>query len=442
MDKRVKENASVVTAAEESARASAESAQETADRFAGSVGAVVQNANAQINASKALVNEAKSEVDATVTTVAQAVQTANNASASAQASAQTVAGYGDRLTAVEDKAQGNSTDIQHLEIETRDLYDRDANNVKLHANYTQVMEGGLDVGNPLITHGTETQKTSMPTSSTTYTERVIKEVYDVNGTRFMRTFLVEQNNTKSVMTGLYGNDGTTKVTINNSVSADGTFYNRQLIKNNHYINVESINDAGRVTQYGSTPDAGAASNTLVNKAYVESTDGVSNNLVHRSANEHVAGIKYMDTGMVGKIGWNMRITSTTKACFCDIPLNSSTSSQQVVMAIYVNSRGGMFFGRVGFVFQPDGTITDLGKAGLLTDNESHTYLYAYRLPGTYTCRLVIGNRDSFNNYVNFNILGGETGAGYPLPIDLTHMGEIVTSEVPADAVSLRICGSE
>lgn len=145
MDKRVRENASVVTAAEESARASAESAQETADRFAGSVGAVVQNANTQINASKALVNEAKSEVDATVAVVAQAVQRADNASASAQASAETVAGYGDRLTAVEDKAQGNKASIDHLEIETRDLYGRDAQSVKLSTDHIQVITDGLEL---------------------------------------------------------------------------------------------------------------------------------------------------------------------------------------------------------------------------------------------------------------------------------------------------------
>ena len=70
MDKRVKENTTVVTAAEASAQASAAAAQETADRFAGSVGAVVQNANAQINASKAQVDQAKAEVDEAVTTVA------------------------------------------------------------------------------------------------------------------------------------------------------------------------------------------------------------------------------------------------------------------------------------------------------------------------------------------------------------------------------------
>lgn len=80
MDKRVTENTTVVTSAEASAKASAQAAQETADRFAGSVGAVVQNANAQMNASKAQVDQAKAEVDEAVNTVA---------------------GYDTRLTAVE-----------------------------------------------------------------------------------------------------------------------------------------------------------------------------------------------------------------------------------------------------------------------------------------------------------------------------------------------------
>lgn len=113
MDKRVKENTTVVTSAEASAKASAQAAQETADRFAGSVGAVVQNANAQINASKAEVDQAKADVDATVTTVAQAVQTANNASASAQESAQTVAGYENRVTALE-TADGENVKIDSI----------------------------------------------------------------------------------------------------------------------------------------------------------------------------------------------------------------------------------------------------------------------------------------------------------------------------------------
>ena len=134
MDKRVKENTTVVTAAEASAKQSAQAAQETADRFAGSVGAVVQNANAQINASKAQVDQAKAEVDETVTTVAQAVQTANQASASAQQSAQTVAGYEDRLSNVELRVTTAEGDIVTIQGRITALETADGQNVKLTGN--------------------------------------------------------------------------------------------------------------------------------------------------------------------------------------------------------------------------------------------------------------------------------------------------------------------
>ena len=139
MDKRVKENTTAVTSAEASARPSAQAAQETADRFAGSVGAVVQNANAQINASKAQVDQAKAEVDETVTTVAQAVQTANNASASAQQSANTVATYDDRLTATETKNSQQDTDIAGLQT-------ADGQNVKINRinDYAVGLTGNQD----------------------------------------------------------------------------------------------------------------------------------------------------------------------------------------------------------------------------------------------------------------------------------------------------------
>ena len=159
MDKRVKENAVVVTSAEASAKASAQAAQETADRFAGSVGAVVQNANQQINASKAQVDQAKAEVDATVTTVAQAVQTANNASASAQQSATTVEGYDTRLTAVEDadthnvKLEGNQsiTGIKTVPTEaTGSLSQQIANSDKIGAELDNYAPMVRTTGNQTI----------------------------------------------------------------------------------------------------------------------------------------------------------------------------------------------------------------------------------------------------------------------------------------------------
>lgn len=242
MDKRVTENTTVVTAAEASAKASADAAQQTADRFAGSVGAVVQNANAQINASKAQVDQAKAEVDETVTTVAQAVQTANNASASAQQSANTVAGYDTRLTTAEG-------DIDALQT-------ADTNNVKLKPAGDQHISGTLYI-DAWAAYG--------------------PQQFNLRGTQ---------------------TDGWKKIGISDS---QGDVTKIQM-------NREEIQLVGDKI-YRNTVPSGADSRSIVNKAYVESTDGATNNLVHRTANEKVDGIKEFAYNTDKHIGTHITTTS-------------------------------------------------------------------------------------------------------------------------------------
>lgn len=196
MDKRVKENTTVVTSAEASAKASAQAAQETADRFAGSVGAVVQNANQQINASKAQVDQAKAEVDAAVATMAT---------------------YDTRLTAVEDA---------------------DANNVKLHPSGDQHVTGTMYI-DALNMYG--------------------PQQFKLRGT--------QTDGWKQI--GISDSQGdVTKIQMNRNEI--------QLVGNNVYRD---------------TVPSNADSRSIVNKAYVESTDGETNNLVHKTANETIGGVK-------------------------------------------------------------------------------------------------------------------------------------------------------
>lgn len=74
-----------------------------------------------------------------------AVTEANTASAAASTAASTVAGYNTRLTAAESGVAANAANIGQLDIETQDLYDRDANSVKLSADHVQIVQGGLDL---------------------------------------------------------------------------------------------------------------------------------------------------------------------------------------------------------------------------------------------------------------------------------------------------------
>ena len=268
MDKRVKENTTVVTAAETSARQSAQAAQETADRFAGSVGAVVQNANQQINASKAQVDQAKAEVDKTVTTVAQAVQTANDASASAQQSAQTVQGYDGRLTAVETKNSQQDTDISTLQT-------ADTHNVKLEGG--QTISGQKTFSDDIVLKHSSTPiyivrndiaSTSSPTTATD----------------FGYTFRDKDNKETGTIFQHIGTDKNSYLCARTKSWATGS-------RKDCEITLINNADGSRYVTVSPTPTATAPSNAIVTKGYAESTDGETNNLVHRSANEKVDGIK-------------------------------------------------------------------------------------------------------------------------------------------------------
>lgn len=276
MDKRVTENTTVVTAAEASAQASAAAAQETADRFAGSVGAVVQNANAQINASKAQVDQAKAEVDETVTTVAQAVQTANNASASAQQSAQTVAGYDDRLTAAETKNTQQDTAISALQT-------ADTNNVKLDS--TQTITGNKTFTKTMFT----------------------KRNFNFDATAGDQWGGEIQMNSETTRVGV----------IENFVSKgnlDLQLFSQNPISNKYgSMGIHLSRDGKTNYCFGFNPSADAPSNAFTTKAYVESTDGATNNLVHRTANETITGTKTLTsqygTTSIGLKGLNSDVTA-------------------------------------------------------------------------------------------------------------------------------------
>ena len=268
MDKRVTENTTVVTSAEASAKASAQAAQETADRFAGSVGAVVQNANAQINASKAQVDQAKAEVDETVTTVAQAVQTANQASASAQQSANTVATYDDRLTATETKNGQQDTAISALQT-------ADTQNVKIEG--AQTINGEKTFSkNIIVKHGStpiyivrnDVASTSSPTTATDYGY----------------TFRDKDNTETGTIFQHIGTDKNSYLCARTKSWATGS-------RKDCEITLINNADGSRYVTVSPTPTATVPSNAIVTKGYVESTDGETNNLVHRSANEKVNGIK-------------------------------------------------------------------------------------------------------------------------------------------------------
>ena len=316
MDRRVKENTTVVTAAEASAKASAAAAQETADRFAGSVGAVVQNANAQINASKAQVDQAKAEVDETVTTVAQAVQTANNASASAQQSANTVAGYDTRLTAAETKNSQQDTAIGALQT-------ADAQNVKLTGN--QIITGAKTFKvkkTPIIIQTPDIDGDSVP-SNNLYSKIDIKDSAGREIAYFLRRH--QANGTANV----------------------GMVCNHTRLGKSADISAFVTND-GKTYGIAPTPPIDAPSYAIATKAYVESTDGETNNLMHRTGNENItSGNKFF----VNQNGVTM---ITLKGVNADVNANSYQASIPRLEAV---DKNGVSLWQLETTIQADGRVT-------------------------------------------------------------------------------------
>lgn len=297
MDKRVKENSVVVTSAEASAKASAQAAQETADRFAGSVGAVVQNANAQINASKAQVDQAKAEVDETVTTVAQAVQTANNASASAQQSANTVAGYDTRLTAVEDA---------------------DTHNVKLDTTQTIT-------GNKTFT-------------KTMFTQRNFN--FDAAAENQWGGEI--QMNSENTMVGV----------IQNFVSngdMELQMFSQNPVSNKYgSMGIHLSRDGNTNYCFGFNPTANAPSNAFTTKGYVESTDGVTNNLVHRTANETISNIKTFTDGIIAyPSGWHQILGSQNAGEYVHFATYNGSHGWNTLLEFMASSNNGCEYGLLG-----------------------------------------------------------------------------------------------
>lgn len=77
---------------------------------------IAEGASDTADSAKTTADDAKTYVDTLGVQVEGAVQTANNASASAQASAQTVAGYENRLTTVEDATEDLSGDLNAVTL--------------------------------------------------------------------------------------------------------------------------------------------------------------------------------------------------------------------------------------------------------------------------------------------------------------------------------------
>ncbi len=255
-------------------------------------------------------------------------------------------GIGQTITltyATKAELQSVSADIQHLEIETRDLYDRDSGNIKSHYDHEQTMEGSLVIekGIRAYPYGWHAAfKSGMAQGHYALFAKIVGgnigqyhyiELVENSNTASAHAMLVIHDTTSldgccfSQMSSHGGNNPLTTGSI--VVASDGRdiflFWKKQapygslgartyliinygsVLEPDHNItwyddNAQEYNNLDSfqtvVTPVLTVPNvpAGAPSDAVVNKWYVENTDGVTNNLVHRSATETILGVKHMD----------------------------------------------------------------------------------------------------------------------------------------------------
>ena len=434
MDEKLDADAGIVTRAEESARASAESAQATADRFAGAVGDIVSDAKGEIAEAKAEVTSARRAVDETVTTVAQAVTTANSASASARQSAQTVQGFEDRLRRAE-------VDIQTLDGETADLYAKDAMNLK--SDEPNQTAQGLKVGTHDLSKAVTTDEAQVITGAKTIVTRPVTDDSEA---------LVIRSQRSSGQTGmLYSlpmefSDGPEFGSLYSYKGSSQTSNVLKVTRGSRNAEIAVIsNDTAGEYAIAPTPADSAPSNAVTTKAYVESTDGTTNNLVHRTANETIEGYKRFTGGAIGYIGYHTRNTGTTKIVLCDtqaLSMPQAGKTGRITVYAHINTRYGMFDGSIIFDIDASGTVVLTKVEGLRFGNDTHTYAYIYRIPATTSYRVAIGNNDSSNNHFVLNCYGGMADAAYDLgALDFSRTGTDVTSEITDSTTRILLIGS-
>ena len=233
---------------------------------------IAEGAEDTANGAVSTANTASEHVDALVPQVEGAVQNANNASASAQQSANTVATYDTRLTDAETKNSQQDTAISELQT-------ADTNNVKLRADYQQNLTGAL-----VFNGADKIIVKDVPNlgKSVTIRHNDVELGQSPANARYWNEFIGVDKNGKTLWQIEYDhlNKGDANLALN-------LMKNDASVKSG--ITITKRNDVIIPQVTNLPPDA--PSTAIVNKAYVESTDGATNNLVHRTANEKVNGIK-------------------------------------------------------------------------------------------------------------------------------------------------------
>ena len=249
----------------------------------------------------AQATQAVASANAAINTANAASASADAASQQAQTAADTVAGYDARMTAVESKNDQQDTAISELQT-------ADTHNVKIEGNQTITGAKTFNVkGDPIIIQAPNIDGNSVP-SNNLYSEIDIR---DSVGREIAYIIRRHQANGDA-------NFGMVCKHTRLGLSAD--------------ISAFVTND-GKMYGIAPTPSKGAPSYAIATKAYVESTDGETNNLLHKTANETILSNKTI--GDTTHLGYRLDAYGSNTSGSCKINIVGGTDVQSTVPSNFI-----------------------------------------------------------------------------------------------------------
>ena len=183
-------------------------------------------------------------------------------------------------------------------------------------------------------------------------------------------------------------------------------------------------------------DTVLTSNDVLSAKDINTPNGDANNLIHRSGDEAVTGLKIFDT-LVGT-PLRGRVTKANTAMELGrVKRTSNFVNTQLKIFAQLCTRSGVFFGQILVNIDSTGAITTGGKNGVgVSDASSMLYVYDGE---DNTVIVAVGNKNTaYNNYLSGEIKGATVGPGIVADVDFTSAGTQITPSSTALQIDLTM----
>ena len=175
--------------------------------------------------------------------------------------------------------------------------------------------------------------------------------------------------------------------------------------NQQKYTVYQVNDNGTQVFRGPGPYQGAPSDSYITKGYAESTDGETNNLVHRTANETIRNIKTFTDGIIAyPSGWHQVLSDQSAGEYVHFATYNGSYGWNALLEFMASSNNGCEYGLLGLSNGGDNEPTANDAAWFvrgcgMAPNKVlfHKNLYICHNAGSNEWHLVMCKHDMYGN---------------------------------------------